>query len=57
MTKKRKLNSKNPKYMSKDKVDGPIIKKRVHSCDAPIRTIGGQKTGRTAAVYAVFYEN
>ena len=57
MAKKRKLNSKNPKYWSKDKIEGPKIKKRVHSCDAAIRTYGGQKTGRTAAVYAIFYED
>ena len=57
MAKKRKLNSKNPRYWSKDKIEGPKIKKRVHSCDAAIRTATGKKTGRTAAVYAIFYEN
>jgi len=57
MAKKRKLNSTNPKYrdMSADK--SPKIKKRTKMCDAAIRTYGGIKTGRTAAVYAVFYEN
>ena len=35
MTKKRKLNSKNPKYWSKDKVEGPKIKKRVLSSQGP----------------------
>jgi hypothetical protein len=57
MSKKRKLNSKNPKYWPKDKVDGPIIKKRVHSCNAAIRTYGGHKTGKIAPVYAIFLEN
>ncbi len=57
MAKKRKLNSKNPKYWPKDKLEGPKIKKRVHSCDAAIRTMGGKKTGKTAACYAVFYED
>ena len=57
MTKKRKLDSKNPKYWPKDKTEGPKIKKRVHSCNAPIRNAAGKKTGGTAAVYAIFYEN
>ena len=57
MAKKLKLNSKNPKYWPKDKLEGPKIKKRVHSCDAAIRTMGGKKTGKTAACYAVFYED
>ena len=54
MTKKRKLNSQNPKYWPKSKTDGPKIKKRIHSCDAAIRTMGGKKTGKTAACYAIF---
>jgi hypothetical protein len=55
MPKKRKLNSKNPKYWTKDKTEGPVIKKRVHVCDAPIRTATGKKTGKTAACYAVYH--
>ena len=57
MAKKRKLNSKNPKYRDKSADTSPKIKKRVHSCDAAIRTSGGHKTGKTAAVYAIFYED
>ena len=57
MAKKRKLNSKNPKYWPKSKTDGPKIKKRVHSCDAAIRNMAGNKTGKTATVHAVFYED
>ena len=57
MAKKRKLNSKNPKYRDISADTSPKIKKRVKMCDAAIRTYGGQKTGRTAAVYAVFYED
>ena len=57
MAKKRKLNSKNPKYLPEGRKDGPIIKKRVHLCDAPIRDITGKKTGKTAPIYAVFYED
>ena len=57
MTKKRKLNSKNPKYWPKSKTDGPKIKKLVHSCDAAIRNMAGSKTGKTATVHAVYLEN
>jgi len=57
MAKKRKLNSKNPKYWPKSKTDGPKIKKRVHSCDAAIRNMAGNKTGKTAAVYAIHLED
>ncbi|MCP4988739.1 MAG: hypothetical protein GY928_22625 [Colwellia sp.] len=45
MAKKRKLNSKNPKYWDKDKLpDEPVIKKRVQ-----VKTHAG-----TVKVYAVF---
>ena len=55
--KKRKLNSKNPKYWSKDKTVGPKIKKKILMCNAVIRTSSGKDTGNTAAVHAVYYEN
>ena len=55
MPKKRKLNSKNPRYWSKEQTEGPVIKKRVHVCDAPIRNAAGKKTGATAACYAVYH--
>ena len=32
MPKKRKLNSKNPKYLDKNLLNKQIIKKKVHSC-------------------------
>ena len=57
MTKKRKLNSTNPKYLDKSADNSPKIKKRVKMCDAAIRTYGGIKTGKTIPVYAIFYEN
>ena len=57
MTKKRKLNSTNPKYRDKSADNSPKIKKRIKMCDAAIRTYGGMKTGTTAEVYAVFYED
>ena len=57
MPKKRKLNSKNPKYNKSINPDGPAIAKRIKMCDAAIRNATGHKTGNTAAVYAVYYEN
>ena len=57
MPKKRKLNSKNPIYNKSIKPDGPAIDRRIKMCDAAIRTASGKKTGRTAAVYAVYYKN
>ena len=57
MAKKRKLNSQNPKYWPKSKTEGPKIKKCIHSCDAAIRNIAGNKTGKTSTVYAVYLED
>ena len=57
MAKKRKLNSKNPKYNKSINPDGPAIDKRIKMCDAPIRNAAGNKTGETAAVYAIYYKN
>jgi len=56
MPKKRKLNSNNPIY---NKVDdnAPKVKKRKLMCNAKIRSYGGADTGRTAAVYGVWYED
>ena len=45
MSKKRKLNSKNPKYWDKSQLNQPKVKKKVHSCTTP----NGCK------VYAVWY--
>ena len=56
MPKKRKLNSKNPKY-HKVNDNAPKIIKRKLMCNAKIRTGSGKDTGRTAAVYAVWHEN
>ena len=57
MTKKRKLNSTNPKYRDISADKSPKIKKRVKMCDAAIRTYGGIKTDGTVPVYAIFYED
>ena len=46
MSKKKKLNSKNPKYWDKSLVTGPKIKEK-----KLIKTVKGCK------IYAVFYEN
>ena len=56
MAKKRKLNSKNPIY-NKVNENAPKILKRKLMCHAKIRGYGGIDTGRTAAVYGVWYEN
>ena len=45
--KKRKLNSKNPKYMDKSLLKEPKIKKKVHACT----------TRHGVKVYAIWYEN
>ena len=44
--KKRKLNSKNPKYMDKSLLKKPKIKKKVLMCEP-----------KRVKVYAVWYEN
>ena len=57
MTKKRKLNSNNPKYKSElEKTRGTQILKRIHMCDAVIRDSSGKDTGSKAAVYGVWYK-
>ena len=45
--KKRKLNSNNPKYWSKEKQEGPKIRKRILT----------STTSNNVKVYAVWYEN
>ncbi len=56
MAKKRKLNSKNPIYTKIDDSAPQILKKKL-MCHAKIRSYGGTDTGRTAAVYGVWYKN
>lgn len=46
MSKKKKLNSKNPKYMDKTQLNEKIIKKRKLACT----------TSNGVKVYAVWYE-
>ena len=52
MAKKRKLNSKNPKYLSKEQMDAPKVKKRKLMCQGP-----NEHTDVKFKVYGVWYEN
>ena len=45
MTKKKKLNSKNPKYWDKSQLNEKSIKKKVHACT----------THNNVKVYTVWY--
>ena len=45
MSKKRKLNSKNPKYMDESQLTEKPIKKKVLACEA-----------KGVKVYAIWYE-
>jgi len=56
MAKKRKLNSKNPKYLKVDDNSPKNIKRKL-ICHAKIRGYGGVDTGQTAAVYGIWYKN
>ena len=46
MSKKRKLNSKNPKYMDKSLLNDKPVAKKVHACTTP----------EGVKVYAVWYK-
>jgi len=57
MAKKIKLNSKNPKYFTKnvDNKSESVVKKLM--CDAPIRNASGEiVVGKTVPVYGVWYD-
>ena len=56
MAKKRKLNSKNPKYQKVD-TNAPKILKKQLMCHAKIRSYGGVDTGLTTPVYGVWYDS
>ena len=57
MTKKRKLNSKNPKYMDKSLVTEREVAKQELICEVPTRTIKGKLTNRKAKVSSVWFTN
>jgi hypothetical protein len=57
MAKKRKLNSKNPKYWAKTKDDSPTIKEKKLMCNIPLRNSNGELIeGKTIPMYGVWYE-
>tara|TARA_R100000152_G_C6767605_1_gene192869 strand:- start:691 stop:861 length:171 start_codon:yes stop_codon:yes gene_type:complete len=56
MTKKRKLNSKNPKYNKSLTLNEKEEARRVHMCDAIIRDSQMRDTGRRATVHAVWFK-
>ena len=58
MAKKRKLNSKNPKYFARTADNSPKVKERKLMCNAPVRNTNGELVeGTTIPVYGVWYEN
>ncbi len=58
MPKKRKLNSKNPKYHTATEDNTPKIKKKVLMCNVPIRDVNKEIVkGKTVPMYGVWYEN
>ena len=57
MAKKRKLNSKNPKYDSKTIDKGPKIKEKKLLCNAQVRDENGKAIeGKTIPVYGIWHE-
>jgi len=58
MPKKRKLNSRNPKYMTTEKKDGPKIKEKRLLCNIPVRDVNKEIVeGKTIPCYGVWYED
>ena len=58
MSKKRKLNSKNPKYANKTEDKTPNILKKKLMCNAKVRDFRGNVVkGKTVPVYGVWYED
>ena len=56
--KKRKLGSKNPKYMVEVKDNSPTVRERKLMCNAKVRDVNGNVVeGTTIPVYGVWYEN
>ena len=57
MSKKKKLNSKNPKYWDKSLLKEKKIIKKVLLCNAPVRNVNKQIIpNKTVAVHGVWYE-
>ena len=56
--KKRKLGSKNPKYMVKVNDNSPVVKEKKLMCNAPVRNSNGELIeGKTIPVYGVWYKD
>jgi len=56
--KKRKLNSKNPKYFVPTKDDSPVVKEKKLLCNVPVRDANGKLIeGKTIPMYGVWYED
>ena len=55
--KKKKLNSKNPKYMDKSQLTEREVARQELICEAPTRTIKGKPTNRKAKVSSVWFTN
>ena len=57
MSKKRKLNSKNPRYMDKSLLNEKPIKEKKFMGNAKVRNINGNIVPEvTCAIHAVWYE-
>ena len=57
MAKKRKLNSKNPKYLTKKNRRYRTIKEKRLMCNVPVRNSNGELIeGKTIPMYGVWYE-
>lgn len=58
MAKKRKLNSKNPKYQLETQDNTPKIKKKVLMCNIPVRDEKKELVkGKTVPMYGIWYED
>ena len=58
MAKKRKLNSKNPRYRTETQADTPKIKEKKLLCNIPVRNKDGELVeGKTIPMYGILYED
>jgi len=56
MAKKRKLNSKNPKYMEVSEKDVKVEVRRTKVCMVPTRDSSGKLTNTKIPAYGVWYK-
>jgi len=55
--KKRKLGSKNPKYMVEQDTNAPVTEKKILMCNAKVRDANGNVVeGITVPVHGVWYK-